>query len=143
MGPLSKLFLVLYSLFAFYSLCGCWLFGGWIDTEVFPSLIELDNNIQPLYVYLNFNDFASGIVLLFAIMIANNWQYIVHEVSLQTNYVSAVNLYFISFFFLCCYLILNILFAFIVESYTSIDDDLKEKERLEAEKHKDEVERVR
>lgn len=57
------------------------IFGGWINIDTIKLLTEKDNNIQSYYVYLNFNDFASGYMTFFAIMINNNWQYIVYMYS--------------------------------------------------------------
>ena len=47
------------------------------------DILSAENpNISNYYVYLNFNDFGSGCLTLFAIMINNNWQYIVFMYSL-------------------------------------------------------------
>ena len=43
-------------------------FGG-----LFTKDIVLKENMNPDYIYNNFNDFLSGFVTLFEILIQNNW----------------------------------------------------------------------
>ena len=75
-GPFFNLVFSLYSLFFLYSLIGGEIYGGLIDTELFKLIDEINGDnteIGPSYMWLNFNDFASGIITLFSMMLFNNW----------------------------------------------------------------------
>ena len=74
-GPFFNLCFTLYSLYFMYTLIGMQIYGGKINSEVFEVLFELneDTEIAPDYIYLNFNDFASGLITLFSMMLFNNW----------------------------------------------------------------------
>ena len=74
-GPFFNLCFTLYSLYFMYSLIGMQIFGGKISSKGFEELFELnpDTEIGPDYIYLNFNDFASGLITLFSMMLFNNW----------------------------------------------------------------------
>ena len=67
-GPFSNLCLTLYSLYFFYTLIGMEIYGGKINSEVFETFFELnpDGEIGGDYIWLNFNDFASGLITLFS-----------------------------------------------------------------------------
>ena len=40
-------------------------------------MVELNPDTQAQYIWLNFNDYFSGFLTLYSIMINNNWNYIV------------------------------------------------------------------
>ena len=67
-GPFSNLCFTLYSLYFFYTLIGMEIYGGKINTKTFKDFFELnqDAEIGSDYIYLNFNDFASGLITLFS-----------------------------------------------------------------------------
>ena len=77
-GPFLNLCLTLYSLYFIYSLIGIEIFGGKINSQVFEELFEVneDTEIGGDYIWLNFNDYASGLITLFSMMLFNNWQFI-------------------------------------------------------------------
>lgn len=50
---------------------GIQVFGGKIYEE--NSDIYGDGTVPPSYVYNNFNDFPSGLMTLFELIIVNNW----------------------------------------------------------------------
>ena len=68
-----------------YTQLACTFFGGWISFDKVTELSALDGGIADQYVYLNFNDYASGYITFFAIMVNNNWQYIVYMYSFQAK----------------------------------------------------------
>lgn len=74
-GPFFNLVFTLYSLYFVYTLIGMELFGGKINSESFKYMYELnpDAEIGHDYIWLNFNDFASGLITLFSMMLFNNW----------------------------------------------------------------------
>lgn len=61
-----------------YVLIGMEIFGGKITSTAFENLFEAnpDTGVASDYIWLNFNDFASGLLTLFSMMLFNNWQYI-------------------------------------------------------------------
>jgi hypothetical protein len=77
-GPFYKLGFTLYSLFYLYVIIGMDIFGGKINTPVFQRIFDLnpDTEIAPDYIWLNFNDYASGLITLESMMLFNNWQFI-------------------------------------------------------------------
>ena len=77
-GPFFNLGFTLYSLFYLYVLIGMEIFGGKISSAVFKRIFDEnpDTEIAPDYIWLNFNDYASGLITLEAMMLFNNWQFI-------------------------------------------------------------------
>ena len=59
----------------FYTLVGMELFGGKINSAEFERIFEAndDTDIGEDYIWLNFNDFSSGLLTLFSMMLFNNW----------------------------------------------------------------------
>ena len=57
--------------FYFYAVIGMFLFGG----KVRKDMVELENSndVPNTYHLLNFNDFLSSFITLFALMVVNNW----------------------------------------------------------------------
>jgi len=77
-GPFFNLGFTLYSLFFIYTLIGMEIFGGTIDSKLIESILEppsgtSDSDISGDYIWLNFNDFASGLITLETMMLFNNW----------------------------------------------------------------------
>jgi hypothetical protein len=83
---LASLMMVLYTVYLLYSELGTLIFGGWINMDTINLLVAQNSNIEASYVYLNFNDLASGYITLFSIMVNNNWQFVVFMYSLQTTH---------------------------------------------------------
>ena len=74
-GPFFNLIFTLYSLYMFYTLVGMELFGGKINSASFERIFEAndDSDIGEDYIWLNFNDYSSGLLTLFSMMLFNNW----------------------------------------------------------------------
>ena len=127
-GPFSNLCFTLYSLFFFYTLIGMEIYGGKINSEVFTKFFELnpDAEIGSDYIYLNFNDFGSGLITLFSMMLFNNWQFIWEQFDFTIESKVTTNCFFLSFMVMATYVIINILMAFVIDVYTSIEDGHKE-----------------
>lgn len=77
-GPFFNLAFTLYSLYWLYVLIGIEIFGGKINSNTFLRLLTVnpDAGIAGDYIWLNFNDFPSGLITLFSMMLFNNWQFI-------------------------------------------------------------------
>ena len=84
---------------------------------------DATSDISGDYIWLNFNDFASGLITLFTMMLFNNWQFIWY----QFNYTLddddlTTNAFFLSFMLIASYVIINIIMAFTIDVYTSIEN---------------------
>lgn len=77
-GPFFKLYFTLYSLYFLYTLVGMEIYGGKINTKVFEDIFQAnpDTEIGSDYIWLNFNDFYSGLITLFTMQLFNNWQFV-------------------------------------------------------------------
>jgi hypothetical protein len=73
-----------------------------------------------MWVYLNYNDFASGINSLFGIMALNDWQFMVlmYDACLDGENFALVFFFFVSFIMTAYFTVLNILVAFIIDAYS-------------------------
>jgi hypothetical protein len=123
-GPFLNLCLTLYSLYFFYSCIGMMIFGGDINSESFSQLFELnqDTEIGGDYIWLNFNDFSCGLITLFSMQLFNNWQFIWEQFNFMIEDNARTNLFFLSFMVMATYVIINILMAFVIDVFTSIEE---------------------
>ena len=85
-----------------------------------------DFDSSPDYIYLNFNDFASGLITLFSMQLFNNWQFIWEQFDFTIENRLVTNCFFLTFMVMATYVIINILMAFVIDVYTSIEDTHKE-----------------
>jgi len=114
-GAVTALFFVFY----LYSTLGVQLFGGRIRTDS-PSLQKLAfATAGPVgYFDNNFNDFASGLVVLFELMVVNNWFVIAEGLAAVRPDTPWLGWVFCASFYVCIHtVILNILITSVVESY--------------------------
>eukprot|EP01017_Pseudomicrothorax_dubius_P002868 TRINITY_DN10257_c0_g1_i3.p1 TRINITY_DN10257_c0_g1~~TRINITY_DN10257_c0_g1_i3.p1 ORF type:complete len:332 (-),score=46.94 TRINITY_DN10257_c0_g1_i3:49-1044(-) len=104
------IFGVLFFLFYFYCVAGIHIFGGKLNSSVVLS----DKGVPNDYIYNNFNDFASGLVTLFELLMVNNW----NVQMLMFAYIfgsDKIKLFFISFYVFGFILALGIIIAFIID----------------------------
>lgn len=129
-GPFFNLCLTLYSLYFFYSLLGIHIYGGKINAMAFAKLFHLNEDFDssPDYIWLNFNDFLSGLITLFSMMLFNNWQFIWDQFNFVVDNRTTSGLYFFSFMVMSQYVLINILMAFIIDVYTSIEEQQKKEQ---------------
>ena len=130
-GPFGNLCFTLYSIYFLYVLIGMEIYGGLIYDQQFSEMISLNpGDYAPDYIFLNFNDFLSGVITLFSMQLFNNWQFIWDQFNFTIDHFSISAVYFISFMILATYVLINILMAFVIDVYTSIEEAQK-KEREE------------
>ena len=103
---------------------GTKVFGGWITKESMIHINKVNFEVPTWYIPFNFNDYGSAYVTLFVLMIQNNWHlvtfmYTILDESLQ------VYLFFTCFYFMTVIVILNIVLAFIIDIYMSIEEQNK------------------
>ena len=123
-SPFFNLCFTLYSLYFFYCLVGMRIYGGKINMENFARMFFMnpDFDSSPDYIYLNFNDFLSGLITLFSMQLFNNWQFIWDQFNFVIDNRVVSTLFFISFMIMSTYVIINILMAFVIDVYTSIEE---------------------
>ena len=123
-GPFTTLLGVLMTVFYVFSILGGFIFGGKVDANL-PQILANDG-VSTIYIYNNFNDFGSGIVTLFELMIVNNWQVIV-EMFIDATGISAVRWFFIFFYFFSVTVALNIVVAFALDLFNSYHEMLTQR----------------
>lgn len=123
-GPFTTLLGVLMTVFYVFSILGGFIFGGTVDANL-PQVLANDG-VSTIYIYNNFNDFGSGIVTLFELMIVNNWQVIV-EMFIDATGISAVRWFFIFFYFFSVTVALNIVVAFALDMFNSYSELLHQR----------------
>lgn len=113
--------LTLYTVYFEYTVIGQLAFGGKISTV---SAQTNDPAVPPLYYLLNFNDFCSGIITLFTLMVINNWFN-------TTNMLCDVTgtywprLYTFSFIMIVVWIMLSVLIAFVLEIHGVVGDEVE------------------
>ena len=104
-------------------------FGGRISNDSIKLLIEeAPDIISYEWVYLNFNDFIMAMNTLFGFMWQNDWEALVYmyQLALKHDGDALVLLFFISFMQMTNLLFLNIIIAFVIDTYTSIEETLQQ-----------------
>jgi hypothetical protein len=65
-APFLNLCFTLYSFYFIYVVIGVQIYGGKLNGDKFKEMIELNEGSIPSdYVWLSFNDFFSGLIVLF------------------------------------------------------------------------------
>lgn len=113
-------------LYYFFAILGIHLFGGIMNKH--ESLSFESNSYPSYYYYSNFNDFISAILILFSLMIVNNWNnqvffffkfsdVIFVKVDIHVNLTRSqyTKIFFVVFYLFSVLLCLNIILAFILE----------------------------
>ena len=122
-----------------YACMGMYLFGGKINTNEMNRLVDKypEFEYEEDWLYLNFNDYVMALNTLFGIMWQNDWEGIVFMYELIFDYEKdlAVLMYFISFIVLANLIFVNIIIAFIIDTYLSIDETLAAEKQAKAMKH--------
>lgn len=111
------LFLVYY----IFATIGVQIFGG----QIYEGNVKLEGSgfAEAAYWSLNFNDFPSGLVTLFCLMVVNNW-FVVADGFLRVTNKSA-SIFFVSFFVITNLVVLNILMTLILESSATVQQELQ------------------
>ena len=112
----ARIFGILVFTFYMYSTIGQYIYGGMIFKEQ-HDIIE-DTTVPNVYVYNNFNDFASGLVTLFELMIVNNW-WVIAEMYTDAIQSKWSRVYFASFYFWCVLIVINLVVAFVIDMFTA------------------------
>jgi len=117
---------VLVAQFYFFGLLGVKMYGGllYIDN---PALVGSTYEAVG-YFPNNFNDFGSAVVVLFDLMVVNNWFIYMDAIALVTN--EAGRVFFFVFWFFTNLLTLNLLVATILDVVTAqlVEEEKRSKE---------------
>lgn len=117
-SPLGNILIILFSLFQILSMTGMILFGG--EVTLNNPLIQNDSGVPSTYPYDNFNDMLTGMVTLFTLLIVNNWQVTVEMYVDVKNGNTYYRIFFIIVYFFCVVMLLNIVVAFSIDMYASV-----------------------
>jgi hypothetical protein len=118
LGPFYTLLLVQFTVFYVFNVSAMRLFGGLIKTTA-PAIIN-NASVPDSYVLDNFNDFFSGLITLFELMVVNNWQVNVGMYTAVTG-TNWTRVFFVFFYYFSVVIGLNIVVAFAIDMYTSIE----------------------
>eukprot|EP01118_Nematostelium_gracile_P013714 TRINITY_DN5210_c0_g1_i1.p1 TRINITY_DN5210_c0_g1~~TRINITY_DN5210_c0_g1_i1.p1 ORF type:complete len:194 (-),score=20.37 TRINITY_DN5210_c0_g1_i1:77-658(-) len=113
--------LIQLSVFYFYSILGM---------EVFYN--RSANPIVPTYSIINFNTFPNSMVALYCLMTVNNWNSFMDGAVITTGS-KWTRLYYMSFYLVTVVIILNVIVAFIIETFveqTKLRSDLKSSDKF-------------
>ena len=116
--PITSLTCVIFLMYYIYIVIGMSYFGGLItkDADVYSSC-NLPTSSG--YYLVNFNDFLSSIVSLFAFMIINNWFVMANQ------FVCAAGsrlylMYFVIFYYTIALISVNVIVSFVLDIYDSV-----------------------
>lgn len=119
--PLLTQLACLYIIFYLFAIIGIYGLGGLITVPYFHSEANIPNN---LYYLINFNDLGSSIVTLYAFMIINNWPAMTDMMVNVTGGETWPRVYFMVFYIIVQWIILNIVIAMMLEIYCCVEDEM-------------------
>lgn len=125
--PFTSLLLVIFTLFLVFSQITDRAFGGLASID--EKRILRDQSVPDIYIEMNFNDLVNSFVTLFTLMVVNNWFVIVRMYESVTNPYFA-RLFFVTFYFLSVIVVLNIVVAFAIDMYGSVDSLYRDKKDI-------------
>ena len=120
--PFGLFLLTAYTAFSIYAVIGMFLFGGGVTRiTMVPAAGDAGNF---LYELLNFNDWYSSFVILFMIMVNNNWNNIA---DMYTDiFGNASRIYFCSYWVVMVLVFFNLFISIILEIYSSSGDEMED-----------------
>ncbi|CAJ1387317.1 unnamed protein product [Effrenium voratum] len=111
--------LLLLMVYYIYATIGEQLFGGKMTRQNLQGTTYAASQ----YWALNFDDFPSGLVTLFSVMVVNNWFVIAGGFMAATSVYAS--LFFVSFFVLANLIVLNILLALIIDTALAVREEME------------------
>ncbi|KAH8050130.1 hypothetical protein JL721_11496 [Aureococcus anophagefferens] len=114
-------FQVLFCVTFFFATVGAALFQGLINADPgAPQLAQLEGTdfYAQGYLPLNFNDYESGFVALFCVLVVNNWFVLVEGfVAVSDEWTGRA--FFLAFYLVGVLVLLNVVVAFILDAFIS------------------------
>lgn len=126
-APLFNLCAVLITIFYVFAQIGMLIYGGLVTKN--SKVIAEDSGIPDNYHLMNFNDFLSSLMTLFALMVVNNWMIIADMFVQLKDGNTYYRFYFALFYYFSVIIGINIVIAFAIDMYSSV-------ERLDEERRK-------
>lgn len=125
---------MIFCILCIYCSIGVQVFGGVVN----PGNPRLDGTdlSENDYLLFNFNDYPSGMVTLFNLLVMGNWQAWMESYKVLSG-TSWTYVYFISFYLITILLLLNLVIAFVLEAFF-VEMDLETSEKCEDGHDKDE-----
>lgn len=123
--PFFSMGLVLYTVFFLYIMIGQAWFGGKISTT---SAQINDPGVPALYSLLNFNDFASGFITLFTLMVINNW-FVTTDMLCDVAGNTWPRVFTIVFILTVTWVMLSVIIAFILEIHGVVVEETEKEWR--------------
>jgi len=125
----SRVLLLLFFVFYYFSVFGMLLFGGLITRDPANpiSLLLVGSDFeQNLYWANNFNDMMSGMVVMFELLVINNWPTTADAILIVSG-TKWSRLYFAVFFFIGNIIVGNLVTSSVIESFVEIYESEKRK----------------
>ena len=116
-APFWSILCVMFSIFYFYALIGQAIWGG--EVTFTKQEIRSNDGTPDNWALNNFNDMANSYLVLFELIVVNNWM-ITTEMYVQISNSRWVLVYFVSFYFIAVLIGMNILVCFAIDMYASI-----------------------
>ena len=128
-SPMIHMLFTMYTVASFFCVLGMLVFRSGLTV---PKMADLVGGDAPFLYYLeNFNDFYSGMVTLFCVMIENNWN---NTTDMFTDvFGNWARVYFCSYWVCMVLIMWNIVASMIMELYSTTSESLQdryEKQRL-------------
>ena len=127
----SRMFKVLFCVTFFFASVGSGLFAGAINADPAGKqlkALEATDFYKQGYLPLNFNDYESGFVTLFCILVVNNWFVVVEGfVAVSDDFTG--RLFFLAFYLIGVLVLLNVVISFILDSFITELDKTRELRR--------------
>ena len=113
-APFMSLIFASYLMLFSLSTIGILLYGEVVTLDKADIIAQSSGN--PLYYMLNFNDYLSGILTLFAILNSNNWNSIAEMYCALTG-TNWPKVYFAAVYICTIMVVLNIVISYVLEIY--------------------------
>merc|ERR1712187_562132 len=112
-----------------YATLGEQVFGGLIRKST--QALNGSDYAHGDYYALNFNDFFSGMVTLFCLMVVNNW-FVIADGFWRVTGTYFTCVFFVSFFIVANLVVLNMLIALILDSAEGLREEIEKLGRRES-----------
>lgn len=120
--PFLILIYCIFIIFYIYAILGTQMYGG---------LIYIGNpdikNDSPSFVYSSFNDIGIGFMTLFSSILLNDW-FVIIDMYTHATKNRLPRIFFVSFFFVINYYLVNMILSIIIDSYYSTFSIVNSKE---------------
>ena len=120
-GPFLSMLTSLFIVFFVYVQIGSYWFAAKVNIYSTSDYV-----IPQLYYLLNFNDFGSGMITMFHIMVVNNWFVTckMYEDIVGVDHYWEPRFFFLSFWVIVVLVVLNIVVSIVIDIYDSVHEEV-------------------